>query len=386
MTPAAVAVIRPAALRSNLDRVRELAPGCPVLAVIKANAYGHGLVQVARILPDADAFAVARIEEAVQLREAGIRTRLVILGGCISAGEVRTAAEFALDVVVHSDQQVALLEASVVNDPMACWLKVDTGMGRLGIDPASFSRAVERLRGSAAVRSLTLMTHLACADDHTDPETTEQLQTFSTLLGNWDGDVSIANSAAILQWPDTLRSGGVLRYSGSNWVRPGLMLFGASPLRGRPAPDLGLRPAMSFETRLISVKPVKKGRRVGYGGHWVAPRDSVLGVAAAGYADGYPWHVGAGTPVGVRDCLAPIVGRVSMDMLTIDLTDVPGARAGDRVVLWGDGPTVEDVAGAARTIPWTLMTGINRRVAVRVDGITTPALPASAPAPAPTPV
>lgn len=373
MTPAAVAVIRHAALRSNLARVRELAPGCPVLAVIKANAYGHGLVQVARILEDADAFAVARLDEAVQLREAGVRNRLVVLGGCITAGEVRTASDLALDIVVHSEPHVALLEATGAEVPMDCWLKVDTGMGRLGIEPAATARVVERLRRTAAVRSLTLMTHLACADDHTDPETTDQLQAFSTLLGNWAGDVSIANSAAILQWPDTLRSGGVVRYTGRNWVRPGIMLFGASPLRGRTAPELGLRPAMSFETRLMSVKSVHKGQRVGYGGHWVAPRTSMLGVAAAGYADGYPWHVGAGTPVAVRDCLAPVVGRVSMDMLTIDLTDVPGARAGDRVVLWGDGPTVEEVAGAARTIPWTLMTGINRRVAVRVVGSTTPA-------------
>lgn len=369
MTPAAVAVIRPAALRSNLARVRELAPGCPVLAVIKANAYGHGLVQAARILEDAEAFAVARIEEAVQLRDAGIRKRLVILGGCLTAEEVRTASVLELDVVVHSDLHVALLEGTPVNRPMACWLKVDTGMGRLGLDPAAVTGAVSRLRSAGSVSALTLMTHLGSADDHTDPETTEQLQVFSSLLDGWDGDVSLANSAAILQWPDTLRSGGVLRYGGGNWVRPGLMLFGASPLRGRRASELGLRPAMSFETRLISVKPVQKGQRVGYGGHWVAPRNSVLGVAAAGYADGYPWHVGAGTPVGVRDCLAPIVGRVSMDMLTIDLTDVPDAAPGDRVVLWGDGPTVEEVAGASRTIPWTLMTGINRRVAVRVaDG------------------
>jgi alanine racemase len=254
-----------------------------------------------------------------------------------------------------------------VPTPLDCWLKVDTGMGRLGIEPDQCGAAVQRLKSAAAVRSLTLMTHLGCADDHSDPETPEQLQAFSALLTGWPGDVSIANSAAILQWPDTLSSGGALRYSGRNWVRPGIMLFGASPLRGPRATELGLRPAMSFETRLISVKPVRKGQRVGYGGHWVAPRHSILGVAAAGYADGYPWHVGAGTPVGVRNCLAPIVGRVSMDMLTVDLTDVPGAAAGDRVVLWGDGPTVEEVAGAARTIPWTLMTGINRRVAVRVD-------------------
>jgi alanine racemase len=371
VTPAAVAVIRPTALRSNLDRVRELAPGCAVLAVIKANAYGHGLIQVARILEEADAFAVARLEEAIQLREAGIRKRLVILGGCLTAEEIRAASDLALDVVVHSTHQATLLETTAVAMPVACWLKVDTGMGRLGVDPSAVHDLLTRLRSAATVRSLTMMTHLGCADDPGDPATPEQLRIFSGVLGAWDGDVSIANSAAILQWPDTLRSGGVLRYAGRNWVRPGIILFGASPLRGKTVKELGIRPAMSFETRLISVKPVRAGQRVGYGGHWVAPRNSVLGVAAAGYADGYPWHVGAGTPVGIRDRIAPLVGRVSMDMLTIDLTDIPGAIAGDRVILWGDGPTVEEIAGAARTIPWTLMTGINRRVAVRVEAGTT---------------
>lgn len=367
MTPAAVAVIQPAALRNNLDRVRELAPGCPILAVIKANAYGHGLIQVARILEDVDAFAVARIEEAMQLREAGIRNRLVILGGCLTPEELRTASDLALDVVVHSAQQAALLESAALGAPVACWLKVDTGMGRLGVEPSEVPGLLKRLCSAAALSSLTLMTHLACADDHSDPATVEQLQVFGRLLKVWDGDVSLANSASILQWPDTLRDGGVLQYPARNWVRPGIMLFGASPLRGKSAVDLGLRPAMSFETRLLAVKPVRRGQRVGYGGHWVAPRDSVLGIAAAGYADGYPWHVGAGTPVGIRGLVAPLVGRVSMDMLTIDLTDVPGVMAGDPVVLWGDSPTVEEIAGAARTIPWTLMTGINRRVAVRLE-------------------
>lgn len=368
MIPAAVAVIRPTALRRNLARVRELAPDCPVLAVIKANAYGHGLIQVARILEDAEAFAVARLEEAIQLREAGIRNRLVILGGCLTPQELRAASDLTLDVVVHSPQQAALLTATAVGAPVACWLKVDTGMGRLGVAPAAVPDTVAQLQSAPAVSCLTLMTHLGCADDHTDPATPEQLQSFSSVLGSWEGDVSIANSAAILQWPATLRSGGLLHYSGRNWVRPGIMLFGASPVRGQTARELGLQPAMSFETRLISVKTVRAGQRVGYGGHWVTPRDSVLGVAAAGYADGYPWQAAAGAPVSVRDRMAPLVGRVSMDMLTIDLTDIPGASAGDRVILWGDRPTVEDVAGAARTIPWTLMTGLNRRVAVRVEG------------------
>jgi len=367
VTPAAVAVIRPAALRNNLARVRRLASGCPVLAVIKANAYGHGLIQVAQILEEADAFAVARLEEAVQLREAGIRKRAVVLGGCLTAEELQVASDLRLDVVVHSVGQAELLAGARLRAALACWLKVDTGMGRLGVEPAAVPGLLDRLGAAPTVSSLTLMTHLACADDHSDPATVEQLQEFGSVLGAWDGDVSLANSAAILQWPDTVRSGGLLRFPGKNWVRPGLMLYGASPVRGKSAEDLGLRPAMSFETRLIAVKHVSKGQRVGYGGHWVAPRDSVLGIAAAGYADGYPWHVGSGTPVGVRGLAAPVVGRVSMDMLTVDLTDVPGAVAGDPVVLWGDSPTVEEIAGAARTIPWTLMTGINRRVAVRVD-------------------
>lgn len=367
MTPAAVAVIRPAALRNNLQIVRAAAPGCPVLAVIKANAYGHGLVPVAHILESADAFAVARLEEAVQLREAGIHKRLVVLGGCITAGELRTAADLAIDVVVHAPEQLDLLEKSGAVTPVWCWLKVDTGMARLGLPLAAVPTAIVRLRRCRSVSGLTLMTHLACADDQDDPATTQQLASFAALLKGWEGDVSVANSAAILQWPDTVRAQGNLPGGGRNWVRPGLMLFGASPLRSRSAAELGLQPAMSFETRLISVKAVPRGQRVGYGGRWIAPRDSVLGIAAAGYADGYPWHAPSGTPVRVGNAFGALVGRVSMDMISIDLTEVPGAAIGDRVVLWGDGPSVEDVAAAANTIPWTLMTGINRRVAVRLE-------------------
>jgi alanine racemase len=366
VTPAAVAVIRPAALRANLQRVRAAAPGCPVLAVIKANAYGHGLVHVARILADADAFAVARLDEALQLREAGIAQRIVVLSGFATPAELRTAADFALDAVVHTLEQVALLEATALPEPVACWLKVDSGMGRLGVAPAQLPGALARLQGCRAVRSVVLMTHLACADDRSDPATEEQLRAFGEAIGDWPGDVSIANSAGILQWPEALRPSPGLRYGGRNWVRPGIMLFGASPLRTATAATLGLQPGMSFESRLIAVKPLAKGARVGYGGHWVASRDSVIGIAAAGYADGYPWHVASGTPVLVNGHVAPLVGRVSMDMVTLDLTEVPAAAVGDRVVLWGTSPTVEEVAAAARTIPYTLMTGINRRVAVRV--------------------
>lgn len=379
MIPGAVAVIRPAALHHNLARVRELAPGCPVLAVIKANAYGHGLIEVARILDGADAFAVARMDEAQQLRAAGIDKRVVLLGGCLTTAELDEAGRLGIDIVVHSMDQVALLESAAVL--LDCWLKVDSGMSRLGIAPETVPTALARLRKARAVRSTVLMTHLACADDPADPATDEQLRRFGAVLDGWDGEISVANSAAILHWPDALRSGGPLRYRGRNWVRPGLMLYGASPMRRQSARQLGLQPAMSFETRLIAVKPVRRGQRVGYGGHWVAPRDGVLGVVAVGYADGYPWQVGAQVGVqvgahagrdagsvavvGIRQQAAPVVGRVSMDMLTVDLTEVPDARPGDRVVLWGDSPTVEEVAVAARTIPWTLLTAIGRRVALR---------------------
>jgi len=362
-----VAVIRPAALRNNLDRVRSFAPGCPILAVVKANAYGHGLIEVAQLLDGVDALAVARLEEAAQLRAAGIAKRIVVLGGCLSREEVQFAARLGLDLVIHSRDHLDLLDGTHLPEPVRAWLKVDTGMGRLGLPPGEVPEALGRLRASRSIGGLTLMTHLGCADDRSDPATSEQIRSFAALLENWAGDISIANSAAILQWPETVQSTPALRYTGVNWVRPGLMLFGASPLRGTSAVELGLKPVMSFETRLLAVKRVPAGQRVGYGGHWVAPRDSLIGIAAAGYADGYPWHAGAGTPVRVRGHNAPLVGRVSMDMITLDVTEVPGARLGDPVVLWGDGPTVEEVAAAARTIPWTLMTGINRRVAVRVE-------------------
>jgi alanine racemase len=369
VTPAAVAAIRPAALRSNLQVVRRSAPGCPVLAVIKTNAYGHGLVPVARILSEAgvEALAVARLEEARQLREAGIAGRLVVLGGFASAEEARLAGELALDVVIHDLSQVVHLEARTGSLPLRCWLKIDTGMGRLGFPPPMAPDVVHRLQRSGHADGLVLMSHLACADDLKDPATPEQIAAFNALLGNWPGDISLANSAAILQWPQTVKSGHGLRYSGRNWVRPGLMLFGASPLAGHSARDLGLCPAMSFESRLLAIKAVKAGQRAGYGGHWSATRDSVLGVVAAGYADGYPWQAPAGTPVRVHGKRAPVVGRISMDMITVDLTEVPEATVGDRVILWGDDPTVDEVAAAARTIPWTLLTGINRRVAVRLE-------------------
>jgi alanine racemase len=359
-------MIRATALRNNLRKVREVAPGCPVLAVIKANAYGHGLVDVARILSAADAFAVARLEEALELRESGVTKRIVVLGGFIGAEEFSLLAAHHLDAVIHSTEQVAVVERSAQPASVDLWIKIDTGMGRLGIEPGSLAQVVQRLRSQSGGRGrLRLMTHLACADHSDTAAVAAQLSRFEEFWCDCPGDISIANSAAILQCPAATVQ--ILPTPGArNWVRPGLMLYGVSPLPGRSADSLGLQPAMSFESRLMAVRQLPRGRTVGYGADWRAPRDITLGIVAAGYADGYPWHSATTTPAFINGRRVPVIGRVSMDMITLDLTDVAGAKAGDRVVLWGDGPAVEEVAAHAGTIPYELLVGMSNRVARRI--------------------
>jgi alanine racemase len=335
------------------------------MAVIKANAYGHGLASVARILDAADAFAVARLDEAIQLRESGVARKIVVLGGFISCAEAQLAERYGLDVVVHCREQIDML-CGQAPGALGIWLKIDTGMGRLGIEPQVTSAAIASLAPRAS--SLRLMTHLASADLCDEPTTSEQLDRFGHAIGHWHGDVSIANSAAILRWPDTMRCSSRLEYAGENWVRPGLMLYGISPLPGESPQSVGLVPVMSFETRLIAVRQLARGARVGYGGDWRAERDSVIGVAAAGYADGYPWHVARGTPALVGGRIVPVVGRVSMDMITVDLTGIPPPQLGDRVVLWGDAPPLAEIARQAGTIPYELLAGMSPRVVRQVEG------------------
>jgi alanine racemase len=236
-------------------------------------------------------------------------------------------------------------------------------MGRLGIAPGDVQESIKRLLACDAVApDLRLMTHLASADELDNSMTPEQITCFADAIGQWAGDVSIANSAALLGWPETLSAGSRLRYEGQNWVRPGLMLYGVSPFPQQSATELGLEPVMSLEGRVISVRALTRGSRVGYGGDWQAARDSVLGVIDVGYADGYPWRLNGGTPVIVNGSVAPVVGRVSMDMISVDLTDVPGAIVGDRAVLWGSDPDVADLAQRAGTTPYELLTGVGPRV------------------------
>ncbi len=347
------------ALKHNLSRVRELAPGSRVLAVIKANAYGHGLLTVAEALEAADGFAVSRIEEALALREAGSRARIVLLTGFRDAEELAAAARHGFEPFVHQDWQIALLESFRGPQVLRVWLKIDTGMHRLGFSPAEAASAAARLAACHAVaRPAVLATHLADAEHASGAGTRAQLEAFAAATAGLAGERSIANSAGLVAWPEAR----------GDWVRPGIMLYGISPFPDRTGDALGLLPAMSFETRIIALKDVAAGERVGYGGTWTATRASRIAVAAVGYGDGYPRAAANGTPVSVAGAAATVAGRPSMDMLTIDVTELPRAAVGDRVELWGREVPVERVAAACGTIAYELTCRVGRRVAFSTRG------------------
>lgn len=346
--------IRVDALQENYERLRAAAGGARVIAVVKANAYGHGLLTVARNLPEADAFAVARLSDALALAEAGIRQRIVLLGGVYNASELDAAVDKGFELVVHCQPQLELLEAASPGRAVV-WLEVDTGMHRLGLDPAECAAAVTRLKSCGAVSEVRLMTHLACADDRRDARTDEQVARFRSLLDTFDGPISIANSPGVLGWTDSICAGVD---PGRSSVRCGIALYGVSPFAGTTGADFGLRPVMQFESAVIAVKPLRAGDAVGYGAAWQARNDTVIGIIAAGYGDGYTRHLPSGTPVLVNGRRAALAGRVSMDLAAVDLGPGAAERVGDRVTLWGDGLPVEEVAAAAGTIPYTLVCGV----------------------------
>ena len=357
MTAPIRAVVETAALRHNLAVIRRQAPRARIMAVVKANAYGHGSVVAAKALADADAFAVARLEEAVQLREAGLRQPILLLEGVFDAEQLAAAARHGFELVVHSVMQLSLLQAWRGPSQFRTWIKCDSGMHRLGFALAEFRDAYQALTASAAVAGKpVLMTHLANADASDDLMTRQQLRAFADAVAGLPGERSIANTAAMFALPDSQGDDG-------DWIRPGLALYGASPFAHRSATSLGLRPAMTLVSQVIAVKQVPVGGAVGYGATWRAARPTQLAVVAAGYADGYPRNTASGCPVLVNGREAPVVGRVSMDMLTVDVTGHAAVAPGDPVVLWGEGIPVEKVAAAAGTISWELLCGVSQRVA-----------------------
>ncbi len=345
------------ALRHNLAAVRGFAPRSRVLAVIKGDGYGHGIVPVARALTAADAFAVARLCEAIELRAAGVAHPIVLLEGVFSAEELDRAAALNLDLTVHSFEQLRMLEARRGAHRFPVWCKVNTGMSRLGFAGEDFKAAWERLvRCKSVAPGPRLMTHFAVADEPAHSLSAAQMSRFFGLAAGLGAELSLANSAALIGLPA----------AHADWVRPGIMLYGISPCADRTAADLGLQPVMTLDSQLIAVRTIRAGETVGYGARWAAPGPARIGIVAAGYADGYPRHARDGTPVLVGGEGAgrrvPVAGRVSMDMISVDLTQTPQVQAGERVVLWGEGLPIEEVAAAADTIGYELVCKVTRRV------------------------
>ncbi|MBZ0127275.1 MAG: alanine racemase [Rhodocyclales bacterium] len=354
MTRPIRATIDLSALRGNFAIARQRAEGAALWAVIKANAYGHGLMRTAEALDDlADGFALLDLDDAVALREAGFRQPILLLEGFFEADELPLLAEYGLTPVVHTLEQIEMLTGAALPARLPVYLKLNSGMNRLGLSAEEFHAALTALETSRNVSGITLMTHFADAD--LERGIAWQMARFEEAVQGCDHPVSLANSAALLRYPAARRG----------WARTGIMLYGSSPFpQDESAEALGLRPVMTLSSRLVAVQELAAGERVGYGGIFTAERSMRIGVVACGYADGYPRHAPTGTPILVEGRRTRTVGRVSMDMIMVDLEGIPDAGIGSPVVLWGEGLPVDDVATAAGTVSYELLCALAQRVPV----------------------
>jgi len=344
-----------AALRHNLTLVRSLCPTSKVMAMVKADAYGHGLIPVATALRDADGLAVARLDEALQLRRAGVTTRILLLGSLLDTDDLALCALQNIDVTAHDIATVQRIAANTRRGALRVWLKLDSGMHRLGLSPAEFAGADRLLRDAPGITELLHLTHLSSADDLTADTTEQQLATFAAARDTADiartaTAASVANSAALI----------ARAAARSEWVRPGIMLYGENPLATTHA--LPLRPVMTLSTHVIALRRLPAGAAVGYNGIWTSARDSIVATLGIGYGDGYPRHAKNGTPVWIDGRCAPLVGRVSMDSISIDVTDCNAVAVGDKAQLWGPQLSASTVAAFADTISYELFTSIGSRV------------------------
>ena len=353
MSRLAVASIDLAAQTANLARLRALAAPARLMAVVKADGYGHGLERVARALAGADAFGVAAIADGQRLRAAGHAERIVVLSGPDAPGDLAELRRLDLDAVIHHPSQLEWLEAEAGGAPLRVWLKVDSGMHRLGFAPQCVAEVHARLARLPQVHpEIVLMTHFAASDEFGNALTAQQIEAFAAATRGLPGPRSLSNSAALLGWPAAR----------GDWVRAGGLLYGLSVVRGKTGADHGVVPAMRLATRLIAVNRVAQGEAIGYAGTWRCPEAMPVGIAAIGYGDGYPRSAPSGTPALLREREVALIGRVSMDLLALDLRAVPDARVGDEVVLWGPDLPVEHIAAAAGTISYELTCGVTRRV------------------------
>lgn len=352
MSRPAKAYINLQALRNNYLLAKEISGG-KVMAVVKADAYSHGATRCAQALADiADAFAVACIEEALELRDAGISQPIVLLEGFFESSELHLIEKYQLDPVIHCEEQLQILESYSFKRNIRVWLKMDTGMHRVGFMPEQYNDAWQRANAISHVSDIVLMSHLACADEFDISHTMQQLEVFDASSIGLPGEKSIANSAGIIAFPGAR----------AEWSRPGLMLYGVSPFSGSGHHKIEqrLQSVMELQSSIISIKEIPAGSSVGYGSTWVADRSTRLGVVAIGYADGYPRHAENNTPVLVNDQRVPLIGRVSMDMITVDLTDRLDVRVGDSVELWGSQLAASEVASHSNTIAYQLLCNLNR--------------------------
>lgn len=346
------------AVVANMAQLQRCAPDSRMLAVLKANAYGHGIEAVARALRHADGFGVASQGEAERLRAIGMQQPIVLFGGFDAPQDIAKLAQMEVRVALHHPAQIAMLEAQRDSAPIHVWLKLDSGMNRLGFPPDEFSQVLARLRALPNVApDIVLMTHFAASDEPDSSSLERQLAVFRHTTAGLELPVSLANSAAVLDHPATH----------GDWIRPGGALYGLTTKPGRCAVQDGLRPAMRLSTRLIAVRDKPSGAAIGYGGTYTCAHPTRVGVAAVGYGDGYPRHAPTGTPVLVAGQRCNVIGRVSMDLVTINLAAAAHAQVGDEVVLWGDGLAIEEVGAAAGTISYELTCRLSERVQFRYD-------------------
>ena len=355
MSRTTTATIHLGALRHNLARIKAMAAPARVMAVVKADAYGHGLERVARALDaDAECFAVAALGDGLRLRAAGHRQRIVVLSGPDQSGDIAEMQRLQLDAAIHHEAQLHwLAEAAPGRGRLRVWLKIDSGMHRLGFAPERVADVHARLAAMPGIDpEIGLLSHFSDSEVFDGEQTRAQMQRFAEATRGLAGPRSLSNSAAVLGWPEAR----------ADWVRTGGLLYGLSVVEGKSGADFGFRPAMTLTTRLIAINRVGKGESIGYNGTWTCPEAMPVGVAAVGYGDGYPRSAASGTPVRVGESTVPLIGRVSMDLITLDLRGAPQARVGDRVTLWGEGLPAETIARHAGTISYDLTCGMTRRV------------------------
>ena len=349
-----IAHIDLAALVRNLNCVKKIVPRSKIFAMVKGNAYGHGAVEIAQALAGrVGVFGVACVSEAMQLYDAGIKTPIVVLKGFFDVADLEIIDRCHFETVIHNQEQLKILAQTKLQHPLQVWLKIDTGMHRLGFSPEEVHDVYQKLMANDLIcKPLHLMTHLSDADDITKNKSNEQIACFMNVTQGFGAGYCIANSSAILNWEKAR----------VEWVRPGITLYGASPVAHLSSAKLGLTPVMTLVSRLLTIHNLKKGATVGYGSEWVCPCDMRVGIVDIGYADGYPRSAKTGTPVLLNGARSQLIGRVAMDMINIDLRNHPEAKIGDEIILWGKGLPIEEIAFSASTIPYELFCKLTSRV------------------------